>query len=417
LVSIFRPEALQSQRTSWAGEIRLIRPLSLTVLTGAAVVAALSLGLFLFAAEYTRKVRVSGVLVPDRGVIRLVAPQEALLAERRVAEGARVRAGDVLFVLSLDRAAASGDTQAAVQRTLAAREKSLAEASAQQQSLYDSQAAALARRASDMQREQAVLDAELALSAQRIKLAEEAKARVESLRTDNFVSSAQVQAKAEELLALQAQRQSIERQRAALAREQSALDAQRRDLPLDNSRKLGEIERERAELAQQGAESEARRSLVIRAPQDGVVSGLIAQPGQTVTPGVALASLVPSDARLQAHLYAPSSAVGFLRAEQPVLLRYEAFPYQKFGAQHGRIEQVSLAPLSPSELSGLGGLAGATREPMYRIAVVLERQDMPTAHAARPLVPGMQLEADVPIERRRLIEWLFAPVLGVAGRV
>jgi membrane fusion protein len=414
LVSIFRPEALESQRTSWAGEIRLIRPLSLTVLTGAAVVAALSLGVFLFAAEYTRKVRVSGVLVPDRGVIRLVAPQEALLAERRVVEGARVRSGDVLFVLSLDRAAASGDTQAAVQRTLAAREKSLANAAAQQQSLHESQAAALARRVSDMQREQAALDAELALAAQRIKLAEEAKARVESLRSDNFVSSAQVQAKAEELLAVQAQRQSIERQRAALAREQSALEAQRRDLPLDNSRKLGEIERERAELAQQGAESEARRSLVIRAPQDGVVSGLIAQPGQTVTPGVALASLVPADARLQAHLYAPSSAVGFLRAEQPVLLRYEAFPYQKFGAQAGRIEQVSLAPLSPSELSGL---AVATREPMYRIAVALDRQDMPTAGAARPLVPGMQLEADVPIERRRLIEWLFAPVLGVAGRV
>jgi membrane fusion protein len=223
-----------------------------------------------------------------------------------------------------------------------------------------------------------------------------------------------VQTKVEELLALQAQRQSIERQRAALARDLSALDAQRREAPLDNAKKLGEIERERAELAQQGAESEARRSLVIRAPQDGVVSGVIAQPGQTVTPGVALASLVPADARLQAHLYAPSSAVGFLRAEQPVLLRYEAFPYQKFGSQSGRIEQVSLAPLAPSEVTGLSAV---TREPMYRIAVTLDRQDMPTADTARPLVPGMQLEADVPIERRRLIEWLFAPVLGVAGRV
>jgi membrane fusion protein len=414
LVNIFRPEALESQRSSWAGEIRLIRPLSLTLLTAAAVGAAVALGVFLFAAEYTRKVRVSGVLVPERGVIRLVAPQEALLAERRVAEGARVRAGDVLFVLSLDRAAASGDTQAAVQRTITAREKSLVDAAAQQQALHDSQVASLSRRASDMQREQAALDAELSLSAQRIKLAEEAKARVESLRSDNFVSSAQVQTKVEELLALQAQRQSIERQRAALARDLSALDAQRREAPLDNAKKLGEIERERAELAQQGAESEARRSLVIRAPQDGVVSGVIAQPGQTVTPGVALASLVPADARLQAHLYAPSSAVGFLRAEQPVLLRYEAFPYQKFGSQSGRIEQVSLAPLAPSEVTGLSAV---TREPMYRIAVTLDRQDMPTADTARPLVPGMQLEADVPIERRRLIEWLFAPVLGVAGRV
>ncbi len=415
-MNLFRPEVLESRRTSWVGEIQLIRPLSLTVLTGAVVAAAVGLGAFLAFSEYTRKVRVSGVLVPDRGVLRLVAPQEALLVERRVAEGSRVRAGDVLFVLSLDRAAVAGDTQAAVQRSLGARELSLDKAASQQQSLHDSQAAALSRRVADMQRELIALDGELALAQQRIQLAEEARGRVESLRNDNFVSNAQVQTKTEELLGLQAQRQALERQRGAHQRDMAALEAQRRDLPLDNARKLGEIERERAELAQLGAESEARRSLVVRAPQDGVVSGLIAQPGQTVTPGVALASLVPADARLQAHLFAPSSAVGFLRAEQPVLLRYDAFPYQKFGSQPGRIEQVSLAPLSDAELGGQSSAAG--RGPMYRIAVTLARQDIAVGAAGvRPLVPGMQLEADVPIERRRLIEWLFAPVLGVANRI
>ena len=145
-MSLFRPEVLQSRRTSWVGEIQLVRPVPLAWLTGAAVGVALALGAFLVLGEYTRKVRVSGVLVPDRGVIRLVAPQDAVLLERRVADGQQVRAGDVLFVLSLDRAAASGDTQAAVLRSLAAREASLAAASSQQDALYQSQSAALARR-------------------------------------------------------------------------------------------------------------------------------------------------------------------------------------------------------------------------------------------------------------------------------
>ena len=418
MVSLFRPEVLESRRTSWVGEIQLIQPLSLTVLTGAVVAAAVALGAFLALGEYTRKVRVSGVLVPDRGVLRLMAPQDALVLERRAVEGAPVRAGDVLFVLSLDRAAVAGDTQAAVQRSLSAREISLDRAAAQQQSLHETQAAALTRRLADMQREQQSLDAEIALAQQRIQLAQEARARVESLRNDNFVSNAQVQAKTEELLGLQAQQQALERQRAAHAREMSALESQRRELPLDNARKLGEIERERAELAQLGAESESKRRLVVRAPQDGVVSGVIAQPGQSVTPAVALASLVPADAKLQAHLYAPSSAVGFLKPEQPVLLRYDAFPYQKFGSQHGRIEQVSLAPLSDAELAAQPTPAGrSTQGPMYRIAVTLARQDIAAGAEVRPLVPGMQLEADVPIERRRLVEWLFAPVLGVADRI
>lgn len=416
-MSIFRPEVLESQRTSWVGEIRLIRPLSLTVLTSAVVAAAVGLGAFLYFGEYTRKVRVSGVLVPDRGVIRLVAPQAGMVVERRVADGERVRDGDVLFVLSLERSAAGGDTQELVQRSLAAREKSLKEAAAQQHSLLQAQLAALERRLADMRREREAMDSEAALLAQRVRLAEETRQRWESLRNDNFVSSAQVQSKSDELLGLQAQRQALERQRGAHERDVAALEAQRRELPLQHAAKLGEIDRERTELAQQQAESEARRSLLVRAPQDGVASGVLAQPGQSVTPAVALASLVPVGATLQAHLYAPSSAVGFLRAQQPVLLRYDAFPYQKYGAQRGRIEQVSLAPLGTSELAGQAPAGTSSREPLYRIAVTLEQQQLQIGAEQRALVPGMQLEADVPIERRRLIEWLVAPVQGVFGRV
>jgi len=416
LVNIFRREALQSQQASWIGEIQLVRPVPLALLTGGVAVAVLAVGAFLALGEYTRKVRVSGVLVPDRGVIRLVPPQDAVVLERRIAEGASVRAGDVLFVLSLDRAAASGDTQAAVQRTLAERERSLREAAGQQQALLTSQLVALERRHADLQRERASLDAESALLAKRIALAEQAQARLETLRGDNFISAAQVQAKAEELLGLQGQRQAHERLRGAHERDIAAVDAQRRELPLQASTRIGELERERAELAQKSAESEAQRSLVIRAPQDGVVSAVLASPGQTVTPASALASLVPAGSALQAHLYAPSSAVGFLRADQPVLLRYHAFAYQKFGHQHGRIERVSLAPLQPAEMVGQAW-AGESHEPMYRITVALERQQMPAYGALQPLAPGMQLDADVPIERRRLYEWLFEPVLGMVGRV
>jgi len=260
------------------------------------------------------------------------------------------------------------------------------------------------------------LEAEAGLLAKRVALAEQAQARLESLRGDNFISAAQVQAKAEELLGLQAQRQAHERQRSVHEREIAVIDAQRRELPLQVGARIGELDRERADVAQRSAESEAQRSIVIRAPQDGVISAVLASPGQAVTAASALASLVPAGSVLQAHLYAPSSAVGFLRSDQPVLLRYHAFAYQKFGQQQGRIEQVSLAPLLPAELAGLAW-AGAAREPMYRITVALERQQVSANGNLQALAPGMQLDADVPVERRKLYEWLFEPVLGLAGRV
>jgi membrane fusion protein len=270
-----------------------------------------------------------------------------------------------------------------------------------------------------MRRELVAMASETDLQRQRLVLAQEALAQYESLRNENFVSAGQVRTKAEEVLAVKAQLQGLERQRSTRLREIAALEAQRRELPLRAQSAQGEIDRDLAALAQQTAENEARQRIVVRAPQDGVVSGVLAAPGQNVTPAVALASLLPSDAKLQAHLFAPSSAVGFVRPDQVVQLRYQAFPYQKFGHQAGAVAQVSRSPLQSTELTGLPLPASmsASGEPLYRITVTLNQQSVAAYGQAQPLSPGMQLEADVLLDRRRLIEWLFEPVLGIAGRV
>ena len=111
MASIFRPEAVEGRRQAWLGSIQLIRPVSLSVLTGFVLLVALGVAAFLITGQYTRKARVHGVLVPDHGVIRLLPPSSATVAERRVVEGQAVREGDVLFVLAVDRSTANGDTQ------------------------------------------------------------------------------------------------------------------------------------------------------------------------------------------------------------------------------------------------------------------------------------------------------------------
>ena len=419
MASLFRPEVLENRQRDWLGSIQLIRPVSLAVLTAFVVATAVAVACYLVLGEYTRKARVSGYLVPDQGVIRLMSPQAATLVEAFAVEGAAVRQGDVLFVLSVGQSTLSGDTQTAVRSSLAMREQSLQGAARQRGALEQNQLAALDRQIDDMRRELGAMAAESDLQRERLSLAQQAQARLESLRNDNFVSSAQVQSKAEEVLGLKAQAQALERQRSAHLREIAALQAQRRELPMRAQAQQGEIHRDLAALAQQSAENEARQRIVVRAPQDGVLTGVLAQVGQTVTPSVAMASLLPANARLQAQLFAPSSAVGFVRPNQKVQLRYQAFPYQKFGHQTGAVALVSRAPLQGSELAGLPmqATANAASEPLYRITVTLDQQSVAAYGQAQALVPGMQLEADVLLDRRRLIEWLFEPVLGIAGRV
>ena len=413
--SLFRPEALEAQRQQWLGRVQLVRPLSLTLLTAGVVLVALALIAFLSLAQYTRKATATGVLVPDRGLIRLVPAAAGTVLERRIGEGQAVQAGDVLFIVGVDRPLLDPVSQAQVQRSLADRRRSLQDAARQEQNLVRARQAALQRRLQALELELAQADSEAALQQQRLALAEQSLARLESLQSQQFISEAQVQAKSEEVLGLRAAAQALSRQRAGLARERAELEGEWRTLPLTAGSTVGGIERDLALLSREAAEEDGSRRLVVLAPQAGTVSAVLAEPGQSVTPASALASLVPAGATLQAQLFAPSSAVGFVRPGQAVRLRFEAFPYQKFGHRPGRVTQVSRTPLAASELAALSLPAvSAQGEPMFRITVALD-----AAPAAPPmeLAAGMRLQADVLLERRRLIEWLFEPLLGLGSRL
>lgn len=407
---LFRREVLESRRQLWLGEIRLARPLSLSLLTTAVVVAAAATAAFLFEGHYTRKARLAGVLVPDLGTLRVVAPQAATVVERHAVEGQAVAQGDVLFVLSTEQTSTLGGTQAAVQRSLQARERSLAEAAAHESQLLASRRDDLQHRIAESRAALGLLASQADLQRQQLALAQGEHERWRALQ-DQYVSAARVEAEKVKVLAAQSALREVELRRAQALRELAALEGQARELPLQAQARQGEIERQRAELAQDAALSESRRRIVVTAPASGVLSAVTADLQGAVTPAVPLATVVPGEARLLAHLYAPSAAVGFLRPQQPVLLRYQAFPYQKFGHHKGEVLQVSRTPLAAAEHGQ------AANEPLYRVTVALERQTVQAYGQPQALVPGMQLEADVQLDRRRLIEWIFEPVIGLHGRV
>jgi membrane fusion protein len=191
-------------------------------------------------------------------------------------------------------------------------------------------------------------------------------------------------------------------------------------LPLLTAQRLGELEREQgelAELATRESGSQAPRRIAVQAPVAGTLSAVHASRGQAVSPEAAVLTLTPEGEPLVAHLYAPSSALGFVRVGQAVKLRVQAYPHQKFGWLPGQVSAVAQAPAQTTELAQVAGLGlGAAAEPLYRITVALSQTPLAGAGAERPLRAGMQLEADVVLEQRRLVEWLFEPLLAWAKR-
>jgi membrane fusion protein len=189
-------------------------------------------------------------------------------------------------------------------------------------------------------------------------------------------------------------------------------------LELDSSAVKAKTQREATEreisvLDQQITEYEARRTTVIPAPADGVITAILAEEGQNATTTAPLLSLLPAGAELQAELLVPSRAIGFIGTAQTVALRYQAFPYQRFGIYHGHVSQISKTIINPGDAT----LPVQIQEPVYRVTVALDAQTVSAYQKEVKLQAGMALEADVLLDRRRLIEWVFDPMYSLTRRV
>jgi membrane fusion protein len=146
------------------------------------------------------------------------------------------------------------------------------------------------------------------------------------------------------------------------------------------------------------------------------VTAIIGQPGQAVGAGSPMLKIVPEHASMQAHLLAPSSAIGFIQEREHVLLRYSAFPYQKFGEFGGTVVSVSHAALSTEEVQGL--LSGAPpisqAGPFYRVIVEPDDQSVDIYGEARALTASMQVQAYALLDRRPLYQWILSPLYDLA---
>ncbi|WP_020655720.1 HlyD family efflux transporter periplasmic adaptor subunit [Massilia niastensis] len=418
-VPLFRPEVLRNQQSEWMGTI-LIKPHAMNWWFAAiAVLTVFAILLLLFTASYTRKARVSGWLIPQQGMVRVFAPRAAVVTALLVREGAQVKQGQPLAQLSAEEtSAALGDTQAGTVRALEAQRATLDVERLRAQEMFAQQRAALATRFDTLGREADSLRQEIEVQQQRLALARQWQKRLGGLQGSGYISEQQVRVAAESALDQAAKLRTLQRGVLSLERERAVVKGELEQLPSKMATQEALIARTLAVNSRDLGEVEARRSQVIPAPQAGTVTAIHASTGTAVGPSAPLLSIVPRGVVLEAHLYAPSRAVGFVHAGQTVLLRYRAYPYQKFGHARGVIASVSRSAIEPSELPAMfaGSPAGSSAEAMYRVTVALDSQNMMAYGKAAPLQPGMQLDADVLLERRRLFEWVLDPVFTLTGR-
>lgn len=414
---LFRPEILEAKRRSWLGSISMAQPWSLWVLTGFAALAATAVVLFLAFGEYTRRSRVVGQLVPDLGLATVIAPVTGVIAEPMPKEGARVESGQPLVVISIPRATTENDDMTGeLLVRLQQQRAGISKSFDSQSDLLDVQRTGYLEQLDAAKRTLAQIDSAIETQEQKVAIAADMLARFRRLAKQDYVSQLAVAQQEQSSLEQTANLQALQRQatvaRSAIAQIRQALQ----ELPEQQSVQAAAKMRDLAQLERERLQVQASGELLVKAPVDGLVATRLIERGQVVQAGQPLLSLLPAGSELQAQLLVPSRAVGFIEPGDSVVLRYQAFPHQKFGHYMGTVIRVSRNALSPQ---GLGTLIGNVQagEPYYRVLVKLSEQSIMAYGKSEPLRPGMLVEADILGETRKLYEWVLEPLYSLTGRL
>ncbi len=341
-------------------------------------------------------------LVPIRGSDPIRAQKEGVIAEVEVQEGDTVSAGATLFLIhSSPLSDRSSDL-----RTLETQSRANQERLRIAASQYDTrkrQDASEQRRLETKSKFLAVIIESKKKRRDLTKvLADSAQAgstsgainRLDATRLDLEVTSL-----AEEV---QTAENDLDDARAALVR--LSQDGEARDLEYrETKRGLEEaLETEKIRIAsmyQDVSNVVTDSGVIIKASCAGTILHLrVNGAGAVVAANDILGEMACKGDKLQGELELPEAGVPQVRIGQGVKLRFDAFPYQRYGIRFGSVHW--LGPTGES----------APSPGTFRALVALSDDSIRVGSSMRALLPGMRGQADIVIGRRPLYTYALEPI-------
>lgn len=398
----------------------MVRPVSFAFLSAGGACMALAVVLLFMFGSYTRRTTVEGIVVPNTGVIKVYVPQRGTVLRKTVTEGQHVTRGAVLYMISTDlQSATEGPTQAALIGAARLRKQSLLDEIGKTRALQKDERDTMQAKLAHERAELAHLDNQLVGQRERVSIAADAVARYKRLLAQDYISMDQLQHRQNDLLDQQSKLQGLLGDRLSLSQNIEETARALAGLPLKQQIQVAQINRSVIDVDQTLIESEARREYIVAAPENGFATAVMAEPGQTVDTDRPVVSIIPDDAHWQVQLFVPNGAISFVHVGDPVNIRYQAYPYQKFGQCHAHVTSVGRVALSVTELANGGSPAvqldsGIT---YYRVTVALDAQTDAVHGTREPLQAGMTLQADILQQRRRLYQWALEPLYSVTDKL
>ena len=219
--------------------------------------------------------------------------------------------------------------------------------------------------------------------------------------------------------------QSIENDAAAVSL-QSRLKQALSTFLADQNQHLSDAMRRQDDVEQNLIKAEDRvQQTRIVAPIDGTVQQLgVTTVGQVVSVGQPLMVIVPSTGALEVMALVQNQDIGFVQPDQPVVLKIDAFPFTHYGTLDGKVTRISNEAVDSQEATASSdastlaqnvnnsALSASQRVQnlVYPAVVQLDRTEINADGKAVPLIPGMMVTAEIRTGSRRVIQYLLAPI-------
>jgi membrane fusion protein len=414
-MALFRDEVVETRKSAWLGPVQLAQPLSVRLVSG--VTAALFFAVLIFAVlgTYTRRVHATGILMPKAGLITLASPAAGIVTSASVKEGDAVAKGALLYVLDLDTRSADGATEQHVIAQLIQQKTNLEKQRANRLSIAKIEKQALQDQRVNLESQNQQLQQQILIQNNAVAAM---KAKADQLRSgvrSGIVSDPDYQS--QNYIYIQALSEAAQFQQNDLQIQGRLSDLDHQLLMFDDklAQDIFQINRDLLRLDQLIAENQAKQSIEVRAPESGMATSIRVHVGQQVAAGAQLVTVLPRTDNLEVNLFVNSAAIGFVEKGAPVILRYAAYPFQRYGLYRGRVAESTHAPVGVGDFAN--GVQSNTADSIYRILVTPEANYVLANGERKPLEAGMRVDADIALEKRPLYRWLFDPLYHIQRSV
>jgi hemolysin D len=198
----------------------------------------------------------------------------------------------------------------------------------------------------------------------------------------------------------------------------------------ENSQKLADAKRQVDDYEQRLVKTRLKSGrLALVSPIDGIIMELsVTTIGQVVSGGESVMRIVPRDAKLEIEAYLANKDVGFVRQGQKAVIKLESFPFLRYGTISATVDHVALNAIPEPDAQAAEGdatkanrsaktFAGAQRVQnlVFPVRLTPDKSTMAIDGQTVPLIPGMTINIEIATGSRRILEYLFSPLVETAS--